>query len=188
MARKNRSTHSYLIAILLLASAIASYATDKPHIRTAEQCGADIEQPPLKSFANFNETDGWREYKSAKDAPELVLGTGAAAFYWSGRNRYSLIAVQEPNEDFGAYTHYCFDPSGHLTRLRYELRTVWGWGFREEGFVKKGSFQAETSEFFDIATEQSMHKPEMAGETPEALRPHLYLTKSALPFSSLLPK
>jgi len=178
----------YLVLILLLATVAASSAASKAKLRTPEQCGVRSEEPPLKSFANFNGVDGWREYKDAEDIPELELGTGSAAFYWIGQNGSSLIQMQEPHEDFSAYTHYCFDRSGHLTRLHFELRTAWGWGLRAEGPIKKGNFQAETSEFFDTTTEKPIHKPEMADEIPEALKPHLYLIRSKLPFSRLLPK
>jgi hypothetical protein len=178
----------YSTLIVLLASAAASSAVGTEVMRTAEQCGVDIEQPALKVFANFDGVEGWREYKNVKEIPPLSPGFGSAAFYWTGHNGNSLIQLQEPSEDFSAYTHYCFDRSGHLTRLRYELRTAWGWGFREEGLIKKGNFQVETSEFFDTKTEQPIHKPEMADEIPEALKPRLYLIKSKLPFSRLLPK
>jgi hypothetical protein len=172
----------YLMLILLSATAPASSASSKAQLRPPKQCGVRAEEPPLKSLANFNGVDGWREYKSAKDIPELELGTGAAAFYWAGNNGSFLIQMQEPSEDWSAYTHYCFDRSGHLTRLYFELRTASGWGLREEGLIEKSNFRAETSEFFDTTTEQPMHKPEMADEVPEVLKPHLYLIKPMLPF------
>lgn len=188
MIRRFLKAHAFfLVPTLLLVCTAASPSADKLHMQTAERCGADIGQPALKSFANFNGTDGWREYKTVKDIPNLELGTGTAAFYWAGSKGNFLILIQEPSEDWSVYTHYCFDRSGNLTGLRYEFRTAWGWGLRKEGIVEKGNFRAETSEFFDTTTEQPMQKPGMADEIPGALNPHLYLVKSTLPFSKLLP-
>jgi hypothetical protein len=174
--------------IFLLASAAMSSAAATVTTQTARDCGVGEEQQPLKSFANFNGDDGWREYKSAEDIPTLTLGTGAAAFYWPGHDGRFLVTLQEPGEDFGAYTHFCFDRSGHLTAIHFELRTAWGWGFREEGLIKQGKLVVKTSEYFETKNDQPIERPEMADEIPEALKPTLYLVKSKLPFANLLPK
>ena len=179
---------NYFGLIFLLASAAVSSAAATVTTQTARDCGVEEEQPPVKSFANFNGEDGWREYKSAKDIPTLELGTGAAAFYWAGRDGRFLVTLQEPAEDFGAYTHFCFDRSGRLTAMHFELRTAWGWGFREEGLIKQGKLVVKTSEYFETKNDQPIKRPDMADEIPEALKPTLYLVKSKLPFANLLPK
>ena len=182
------SRPNYFALVFLLASATVSSAAATVPTRIARNCGVDEEQPPLKSFANFNGEDGWRAYTGAKDIPTLELGTGAAAFYWPGRDGHFLVTLQEPHEDFGAYTHYCFNRSGHLTAIHFELRTAWGWGFREEGLIKYGRLVAKTSDFFETKNDQPIKRPDMADEIPEALKLALYLIKSKLPFANLLPK
>ena len=155
---------------------------------TAERCGADQKKPAERIFANADGKSGWREYRSATEIPELQLDAGQAAWLWSGREGNILIQVQDPGEDFAAYADYCFDASGELVHLRYELRTAWGWGYREEGPVVNGKFAREVSEFFDTKSEASVKRPEQADDVAEALKPHVYLRKSQLPFAKLLPK
>jgi hypothetical protein len=178
----------YLGLVFLLASTVVSSAAATVTTQTARDCGVDEEEQPLKSFANFNGEDGWREYESAKDIPTLELGNGAAAFYWPGSDRRFLVTLQEPGEDFGAYTHFCFDRSGHLTAIHFELRTAWGWGFREEGLIKKGKLVVKSSEYFGTKDDQPIKRPDKANDIPEARTPTLYLVKSKLPFAKLLPK
>jgi hypothetical protein len=180
---RNCLAFAFLFASAALSSSVAAVST-----QTARDCGVGEEQPPLKWFANFDGQDGWREYKSAKDIPTLVLSAGAAAFYWAGHDGHILVTLQEPGEDFGAYTHYCFNRSGRLTAIHFELRTVWGWGFREEGPIRHGKFVAKTWEYFEIKNDQPIKRPDEADEIPEALNPTLYLVKSKLPFAKLLPR
>ena len=99
-----------------------------------------------------------------------------------------LIRMEEPGEDFAAYTDYCFDKDGQLVALKFVLRTAWGWGFREEGPVMKGQLITQTSEFFDTSSEAPVKRPEQADDIPDALKPSLYVRKSRLPFAKLLPK
>lgn len=185
----NFRTRSISVALVLSVVSLSScFAVGAVINRTAEHCGVDMNQPAQKIFADYDGKAGWREYGSVKDIPELDNGFGSAAFYWSGSNSNVLIQLQEPSEDFVGYTHYCFDRAGKLARLRYELRTAWGWGFREEGTIEKGFLRPSISEFFDTKTEQKVPRPEMADDVRAALKPHLYLLKSELPFSKLLPK
>ncbi|PYU77913.1 MAG: hypothetical protein DMG50_29345 [Acidobacteria bacterium] len=100
-----------------------------------------------------------------------------------------LIFPASPiGEDFNAYTDYCFGKTGQLLSLRFELRTAWGWGFREEGPIVNGILRPRTSEFFNTKDELAVTKPEQADDVPEALRPHLYARRSRLPFAKLLSK
>jgi hypothetical protein len=99
-----------------------------------------------------------------------------------------LIRLEEPGEDFHAYTDYCFVKTGHLLSLRFELRTAWGWGFREEGPIVNGTLKPRTSEFFNTKDELPVTRPEQANDVPDALRLHLYARKSRLPFAQLLSK
>jgi hypothetical protein len=155
---------------------------------TALRCGVDPEQLATRAFANSDGKHGWREYRSVKDVPELQLGFGQLARLWEGQDGKVLIRLEEPGEDFAAYTDYCFDKDGQLVALKFTLRTAWGWGFREEGAVTSGELTLQMSEFFDTKNESPVKRPEQADDIPDALKPHLYAQKSRLPFAKLLPK
>jgi len=175
--------------LFLFVAGILSGSTARAlNVRTAEQCGVDLNQPAQKIFANRDGKSGWHEYRTVKDMPEIANGYGSTAFYWPGSNGQFLIQLEEPGEDFNGYTHYCFDRLGKLRGLGYELRTAWGWGFREEGTIEGGVLRPSSTEFFDTKTDEKIRRPEMADEIPDALKTKIYLLKSKLPFSRLLPK
>jgi hypothetical protein len=123
-----------------------------------------------------------------KDVPELELNSGQFAQYWKAGDGNAFIRMEEPGEDFNAYTDYCFDKAGHLVYLRFELRTAWGWGFREYGPIANRILTLQKSEFFSTKTEEPIAEPEQASEVPEALKPHLYMREPQLPFSKLLSR
>ena len=173
-------------AVCLIVVGFGNRATASQS-QTAKRCGTEQGRPAQRVFSNVEGT-GWREYRSVDNVPEAALGGGEYAFLWVGRDRNVLIRVEEPTEDFAAYTDYCFDPTGQLIHLKFELRTAWGWGFRKEGPILKGSLRARTREFFDTNTEESISRPKQAADIADWLKPQLYLRKSQLPFSKLLPK
>jgi hypothetical protein len=170
-----------LIFFLLLASPESFGATN---FQTAEKCGANIDQSPQKTLADSDGSGTWHEYDKTTDIPPLA--GGAAAFAWVDVASKQYMLLQETAEDGNSFTGYCFDPTGKLWRLRYELRTAWGWGFREEGLIVNRKLQVETSDFFNTSNEKPIPKPGLAQDVSEALKPHLYMAKSELPFSKLL--
>jgi hypothetical protein len=173
------------VLILSIGPLTGARAAQSP---TAQKCGIDQHQPAQHIFANPDGKLGWREYRSVKDVPELENNAGEFALLWTGHNGSILISTQEPGEDFTAYTDYCFDSTGQLVQLRFQLRTAWGWGYREEGAIRKGLLVPETSEFFDTKTDVHIAKPEQAADISDALKPRLYLRESQLPFRRLLTK
>jgi len=174
-----------LFCLIVVGFGSRATASQSP---TAKRCGADQGRPAQRILAIVDVTRGWREYRSVSDVPEVALGAANYAYLWVGRDRNVLIRMQEPTEDFAVYTDYCFDPTGHLVHLKFELRTAWGWGFREEGPILKGLLMARTSEFFSTDTEKRISRPEQAADIADWLKPQLYLRKSRLPFFKLLPK
>jgi hypothetical protein len=155
---------------------------------TAQRCGVDQDRRAQRLFADPDDKHGWQEYRSVKDVPELEPGFGRFASFWEGPDGKALIRLEEPGEDFYAYTDYCFEKSGQLVQLRFELRTAWGWGYRQEGPVVKGALAPQMSEFFDTKNNAAITKPEQANDIADALRPHLYARKFRLPFAKLLSK
>lgn len=177
-----------LASVLCLFAAPTSAHTSTVESPTAQQCGVEQNRLAQRIFADPDGEHGWREYRSVKDAPELQLGFGQLARFWAGPDGKALIRLEEPGEDFNAYTDYCFSKTGHLLSLRFELRTAWGWGFREEGPIVSGTLRPRTSEFFNTKDELPVTRPEQAGDIPDALRPHLYARTSRLPFAKFLSK
>ena len=183
-----RTKFSRLAFIALLNLAAFGGVARATQNATAQRCNIDQSQPAQRIFANPDGKQGWREYASAKDVPELQLGSGQFARLWSSRDGNFLVSTQEPGEDFASYTDYCFDSTGQLIGLKFQLRTAWGWGYREEGAIRKGTLAAEISEFFDTKTELRIARPEQSADIPDVLKPTLYLQKSRLPFFKLLSK
>jgi len=185
----------YLFAILhhltsafILASITVGASSGTGQSATAQRCGVDLENPAQRFFANPDGKQGWHEYRSVREVPELANDAGDFAALWEGPDGKFLVLMEGPGEDFAAYTDYCFDRKGRLLQLRFELRTAWGWGFREEGPILKGAVAVQVSEFFDTKTEQPIQRPEVADELPDALKPRLFLHREQLPFFNLLSR
>ncbi len=182
------NNHCLCVLLLCLFTQPINTSTRVVKSSTALRCGVDPEQSAARIFANPDGKHGWREYRNVKDVPELELGIGQFARLWTETHGMALIRLEEPGEDFAAYTDYCFDKDGQLVALKFTLRTAWGWGYREEGPVTNGELTTQMSEFFDTHNEASVKRPEQADDIPDALKPHLYIRKSRLPFAKLLPK
>lgn len=172
--------------VILFAFTTGTVQGATPQANTEQRCGIESERPPQMVFAKVDDQQPWKEYKRVEDIPELSLGFGVSAEAWNGRNHALLIRTEEPGEDFNAYTEYCFDQSGRLVQVAYELRTAWGWGLRTGGTVIGGAIHADSRVFFSTENERPIPKPEGADDVRDALKPSLYLTLDRLPFSKLL--
>jgi hypothetical protein len=173
------------ILCVLLTGVCAAGASQS---KLEQQCGIDEHQPAQRVFAKVDDQQPWREYQTLKAVPELALGFGTSAEMWKSEKQTLLIRTDEPGEDFEGYTEYCFDKSGQLVGLAYELRTAWGWGFRMSGPVKDGAVRDESTEFFDTKTGRAISRPQGADDAPEALKPSLFRRASQLPFYYLLSR
>jgi hypothetical protein len=142
--------------------------------------------PAKRVFAKLDDGRAWREYKNLDKVPELTLDGGISAELWQGAGGSVVIRTVQPGEDFWIYTNYCFAESGELERIRYEIRTAWGWGYRLEGQVTTGTLHGADQLFFKIETGRPIAKPSQADDLAEALKPTLYLRTRFLPFSRLL--
>lgn len=182
--------HKYGWLMLLFCCFAATFSTSAGTVKNtaAQHCGVDQDRPAQRIFSSPDGTL-WREYQNIKDVPEVQPDVGGEFVrLWTGDGGNTLISLEEPGQDFIAYTDYCFDKTGKLVHLRFELRTAWEWGYRQEARMVKGALAVETSEFFDTKKEQSIKKPEQANDIAAALKPKLYIRKSKLPFSSLLSR
>lgn len=149
-------------------------------------CGVDFKKPAHRVFADTTGKGRWIEYRSVADAPDVNLDDGSIARTWGGSDGNTLVRIEKPGDDFSIYTDLCYDKSGELNWAGLEVRTAWGWGYREAGPVKDGAVAAESREFFDIVKGTTISKPDKANEIPEALKPRLYLELAKLPFAKLL--
>lgn len=153
---------------------------------TAERCGVDLKLPAQRVFADPDGKKGWREFKKLQDVPPIGLNAGTSAVVWTGREGGVFVELQEPGEDWYRFTDYCFDQTGQLVQVSFQLRTAWGWGYRSGGPVVRGAVAASAEEFFDLKTETVIAKPADADEVAEARKVDLYLRKSKLPFAKFL--
>lgn len=175
-----------LVPVIFFAFATGVVQGATPQANTEQRCGIETKRQAQMVFAKVDDQQPWKEYQRAEDIPELSLGFGISAEAWTGQNHALLIRIEEPGEDFNAYTEYCFDPRGQLVHLAYELRTAWGWGFRTGGPVIGGAIHADSRVFFNTENERPIPRPEGAEDVRDALKPSLYLTLDRLPFSKLL--
>lgn len=184
MYKMNCSRCASAFCLAIIAFGARANAGQTP---TALRCGVDQSQQAQRLFADPNGKNEWKEYRAINAMPELSNDGGAFARLWSGTDGNVLIRTDEPGEDFAGYTDYCFDRTGKLIQLRFELRTAWGWGYRTEGPASKGTLAPKMSEFFDTTTDAHVTRPQQADDIPAALKPRVYMKKSNLPFFRLLP-
>jgi hypothetical protein len=183
-----KQTCLQLLQLLILFAAVFITSITASQNLAAEHCSVNLNRPPRRIVAYIDDKLGWREDQRVEDIPEVALGSGVYSYLWADPNGLLLIRIVEPTEDFAVYSDYCFDRSGRLVHLKFELRTAWGWAYREESAVSRGLSAPETSEFFSTATEQHTVRPEMAVDISESLKPRLYLRESQLPVCKLLTK
>ena len=150
---------------------------------SAQRCGVDPYRLPQKIFGTADKKS-WREYTPTDRKLHWV---SEYALLWDGHDGNLLIRTAKLDKDFAASTEYCFDKMGQLVQLSFILWTP-RWGYRREGPIVNGSIATHTSEFFSENTRLPITKPEQADDFADALKPRLYLLKSQLPFSKMLPR
>ena len=180
-SKKNRPANSRWIICALLAL-FPSFATAlRPWV-----CGGDTRLAAQRVFATARDSDAWREYRNIAEATSSETESGASAELWRGTKGTLMARTVEPGEDFWTYTSYCFGGNGQLRSVAFEVRTAWGWSYRQAGAVRGGLLRASTSGFFDTRTGKSISRPAAADDVPDALKPKLYVWAKQLPFAKLL--
>jgi hypothetical protein len=137
-------------------------------------------------FANAGDQREWREYRTLDDAPAPKAKGDMLGEFWQVNKKARSAYLVERGQDFKISTRYCFDESGNLEGIGFEIETALGWGHRVEGTVSGGTFAASRSEFFNVETGKTLPRPGGIEDVPGALQPVLYLNQSELPFASLL--
>jgi hypothetical protein len=147
-------------------------------------CGVNEDTVAKRVFAKVNDDAPWREFANMQAVPEIVNGVSAQV--WNGPKDSLIVRTAEPGEDFWSFTDYCFDQGGNLTRIRFQLRTAWGWGFRVDEAVENSALRNKSETFFDTKTQKPIARPDQADDIREAMQPTIYSRVSRLPFSQLL--
>ncbi len=139
-------------------------------------------------FAQIDEKHSWREFAKVESVPSLDLEGGISGEVWNEANSIMLVRTAKPGEDFWIYTKYCFAQDGSLVYCELEVRTAWGWGYHAGGPVTDGRFHAVAENFFETEKNQSILKPQSAGDISDSLKPTIYPVAQQLPFWKLLEK
>jgi hypothetical protein len=168
-----------VLALFALLPALASAA--------APACDSKAKVPDTaRTFAKTSNEDNWREYRNIEAVPDLSLDGAASAQFWQDQDGVLSALIVEPGEDFWIYTRSCFNRGGKLVGVAFEVRTAWGWSFREDGIIVKGQLQTVSSGFFNTENDQKTPRPDAADDIADALRPTLYFETTKLPFAALL--
>ena len=152
----------------------------------AQKCSLSPEGPAQRVFAKVKESRGWREYKNLKAIPELNLDAGISAEYWKSADGSALVRIVEPGEDYWAFTMYCFAGNRKLVSVEFELRTAWGWSYRDQVQSDKGVPRQISEAFYDIKSMKPIPRPGGADQIAGALKPNIFVEEKDLPFFRLL--
>ena len=81
---------------------------------------------------------------------------------------------------------YCFGSNQQLVSLEFELRTAWGWSYRNQVQSNNGAFRKVSEGFYDIKTMKPISRPSGADDIADALKPNIFVEEKDLPFFRLL--
>lgn len=171
VARRTRRIYVALLCSLLMASTYAASVTTKPCVI-----------PTAVTPRTFSNNSGhWREYNTKADIPadpdsdERIesFGTDVIAYFFA-------------NEDRSSSTISCFDASGKLESLNFEVRTAAGWGYREQRNLERGILIVTAKSYFSTEKGEQIPRPKNAGDTPAATRPQIFPKLSDLPVNNFL--
>jgi len=173
---------SRIVGLALVVAAAASQAA------AITPCDVNPAGSAQRVFAQVDEKHAWREFLKIEIVPSLDLEGGISAEVWNESSGAMLVRTVEPGEDFWTYTKYCFAQNGALVYCDFEVRTAWGWGYHAEGPVTDGKFHSASERFLDTKKNQSIPKPQDAGDISDSLKPTVYPDARQLPFWKLMEK
>ena len=150
----------------------------------AKVCGIDVKRASDGVFASV---DGkpWKRFDNVKAVPKFDGDSGEMAQYWRGE-KGSFVQMMVAGS-FARYYEYCFAPDGKLTRLNYEVRSPYGWGYARTNEVDaKGQLNGITQRFFGLKSGRNIARPDEARDAQWALYPKVYKKFDKLPFAKLI--
>lgn len=158
-----------------------------PMAIAATVCSADVSVPlSARVFGKVNDQGNWNEYRSFDQLPKLEPESGMYALYWNPTKKSHSVYIVQLQQSFYIQTRYCFDNTGKLEGVNYEIGSHLGWGHRQEGQVVNGGFDPTKAEFYRTMDGKSIGKPFGPGAVPHELKPTLYMSMNDLPFASFL--
>ena len=128
-----------------------------------------------------NNSGHWREYQAEKEVPadhdsdERIQAFGAETLVYS----YA-------GEDWTSTTTSCYDATGKLESLNFEVRTAWGWGYREQRALEHGTLIVVAKSYFSTEKGEQIPHPKDADDVPDARRPQIYAKISDAPIYNFL--
>ena len=171
-----RATTALMVMVLTGA---AFSENKKPSF--AQVCGIDTARASDGVFAKDKQ---WQKYTSLKDVPEA--SQEELAQVWRGEQG-SFVQIAATTSGFARYYEYCFDRSGKLARLNYEVRSPYGWGFARTNVMKDGDLTPITQRFFGLKSNRTIPKPpDEARDNQWALYPKVYKSFDKLPFAKMI--
>ena len=151
----------------------------------AKICGVDVERASDGVFASMGKKP-WAKFENVKAVPKFEDDAGQMAQYWRG-DKGRFVQTMRVEQRFSMYYEYCFGADGKLTRLNYEVRSPYGWGFARTNKVdEKGELVGITQRFFGLKSGRNMLPPENARDAQWALYPKVYKKFDKLPFARLI--
>ncbi|HYL91723.1 MAG TPA: hypothetical protein VEW69_01060, partial [Alphaproteobacteria bacterium] len=83
----------------------------------------------------------------------------------------------------------CFDESGKLVFMHYQMRTGDGWGYEDaRTYNPQGKQLSQDVRFFDTLKNSTVPRPQDADRRPDFTKPAIYQTFDALPFTAAFKK
>ena len=167
------------LMVMVLMGAAFSEETKKPSV--AQVCGIDTARASDGVFAKDKQ---WKRYASVKEVPRVEQEELAQV--WRAEQG-SFVQIAAKSSGFARYYEYCFDKSGKLARLNYEVRSPYGWGFARTNVMKDGQLTPVTQRFFGLKSNRTIPKPpEEARDAQWALYPKAYKSFDKLPFAKMI--
>ncbi|MBZ5523876.1 MAG: hypothetical protein LAP21_16700 [Acidobacteriia bacterium] len=178
----------FLLALLSISPAAAQTSPAAPK-SLAAQCGKGLEGAPKRVFSNASD-QGWQERTGAKPAHHDAVSMGGQTFevFTSPVGRHFVRAV---NYGTGSATFQtnCYNESGKLQSMHYEMRTGQGWGYEDmQEFSLQGKRLSHTTRFFNTEDHKQIARPPEADSFPDFTKPTIYQSFEALPFITAFKK
>jgi hypothetical protein len=177
---------------LCLPFAYSQSKTAPLAISPAARCGRGLEKAKERIFAA--DTQGWAEYPDMKHVPRMdvhgsqLRAEPVFAVKSSAAGRHYVRSVQ-----YGAgsatFQGSCFDESGKLVFVQYQMRTGDGWGYEDvRKFNPQGKQTSQDVRFFDTLKNTAIPRPQDADKRQPFTTPNIYQTFDSLPFIAALKK
>ncbi len=174
------------LALLLISMAVIASAQESSQpSEFAKICGLDVDRASDGVFASVGRK-AWTKFENVRAVPKFEDGAGQMAQYWRG-DKGAFVQMMRVERGFSIYYEYCFGENGRLTRLNYEVRSPYDWGFARTNQVDdSGELVGITQRFFGLKTGRNMLPPENARDSQWALYPKVYKKFDKLPFAKLI--